>query len=1256
MYRVFLLLLPACIVFTLNTRAFAAMPAAGPGPANHAPAIGLLWEISGNGLHKPGYLYGTMHVSEKMVFNLSDSFFLALHQVDMVALETNHDEWQDFTERLVSSGAQNPFGGNGYGMTNYRNHIPNLYSESFLFTPPTRELLGAMLSVKPVMTNEYLYRSNESQQDYEEDTYLDLFIFQAGKKLGKKVIGLETSEGSYESVMRARIPDDQEREKKSRSYPPTFSRLSLEEAYRSQDLQLIDSINQMNNPGKNFRRWMLDERNIIMANRIDSVLRSGTSIFSAVGAAHLPGNEGVINLLRRKGYSLRPVQFTNTRGNTEKEKIDKIHFPVVSQRHWLSDSTWSAETPGRLFSSFRMQEFEQHLCADMSNGVYYAVYRLKTSGWWAGQSPAYIAERLDSLIYEKIPGKIIERSRFQLPFPGHEVTTRTRRGDIQRFKIFITPAEVVMFTTGGNGDYALGEEASRFLSSIQYTGPNKKAADVAAFFKPDYGGYRIKFPGQLVFNTTDNSKGFQHLAVSQTQTDSAAYFLYRTDYHDTSYIEEDTFELNIISERITEQFTQKPLKRTLLPDGSYPALDFSFRADKDSAWYFMRITIDGPHYYLIGCRKKTNARPDAFFDSFSIEPTAYPEGFSIRTDTFLHFQANRIREPERPGKALAARLQSIMDEFKRKRNRMVNEEEVPVEQEDKYANINSPLTGEEIFIRLHEAGISTTLPTIDSFKYNVQAGLTRKNKMNLLKSRWEERDGILSGHFLLEDTNSTRGIRAAVFVVNRKIWRLYSTINLKAGESAFVRNFFDSFKPDVTPDGTSLFGKKNLTFLDNLYATDSLKRIEALNTLRKSNYRQWPHLDLGRMKAVIEHPGFDKLKFRDRRILILLLANTDQPEAAAWLKQFFKRSADSVRYQTAVLETLSAMQRKTSFEALFDLWPSTAQPHFLDNESESVFSSLNDTLELTAQFAAKLLPLVSLEGPREATLTLLENLAYKGLLDPRVSRKIHLELLQETGWLLSKYRFRKEIFNDRKESSTVADYDIQELEQPILRNLDLMGPFLEKSAAVKALAAQAIQYGSEPLKIGVYGLFLRYNIPIAPETLLPYSKKDKTRYLLYQQIAQAGRLSEYDTWFRDTTALIRSYLVSNKSDGYGARNPDTVRFLSRHRYFLFNRPAVLYFFEVKQKDDKDWGLAQVIVSNDPQIGNLEPGFSPKTRYGYRKRLFSYRYLPQIMVMDNLKGAEQAQYIRKKIGELRFVNRQRYLGRSDGRYYSPGTDE
>ena len=54
----------------------------------------LLWEITGNGLTRPSYLFGTMHVSSKMVFHLPDSFYYAIKNVEAVALELNPDVWQ----------------------------------------------------------------------------------------------------------------------------------------------------------------------------------------------------------------------------------------------------------------------------------------------------------------------------------------------------------------------------------------------------------------------------------------------------------------------------------------------------------------------------------------------------------------------------------------------------------------------------------------------------------------------------------------------------------------------------------------------------------------------------------------------------------------------------------------------------------------------------------------------------------------------------------------------------------------------------------------------------------------------------------------------------------------------------------------------------------------------------------------------------------------------------------------------------------
>src|SRR5687767_11487273 len=66
----------------------------------------LFWEITGNGLKKPSYLFGTMHVSSKMVFHLSDSFYHAIRSSDMVALELNPQSWQPEMFRMQDAEQQ----------------------------------------------------------------------------------------------------------------------------------------------------------------------------------------------------------------------------------------------------------------------------------------------------------------------------------------------------------------------------------------------------------------------------------------------------------------------------------------------------------------------------------------------------------------------------------------------------------------------------------------------------------------------------------------------------------------------------------------------------------------------------------------------------------------------------------------------------------------------------------------------------------------------------------------------------------------------------------------------------------------------------------------------------------------------------------------------------------------------------------------------------------------------------------------------
>src|SRR6202000_1333578 len=118
----------------------------------------LLWEITGNGLKKPSYLFGTMHVSSKLVFPLSDSFYVDIKSADVVALELDPQLWQDQLFRFENLQSNLRF---------YTQGAPNdlINEHSFQlekYEAPPR----SALSDEPTVINGLLYRTSRSQADF----------------------------------------------------------------------------------------------------------------------------------------------------------------------------------------------------------------------------------------------------------------------------------------------------------------------------------------------------------------------------------------------------------------------------------------------------------------------------------------------------------------------------------------------------------------------------------------------------------------------------------------------------------------------------------------------------------------------------------------------------------------------------------------------------------------------------------------------------------------------------------------------------------------------------------------------------------------------------------------------------------------------------------------------------------------------------------------------------------------------------------
>lgn len=230
----------------------------------------LLWEITGKDLKSTSYLFGSLHSNDKRVFDFPDSLFVALRDVKSIALET--DVFHFFGDRELRL--------NRFNFLFDKNGEP--YSSS---TFATRTLYGdedGMPQFLDAYFQQYCYNSGKKFEMLEEvDFQVDL------------INSLELPESDDYKLETLLASDDQ-----------------LIDLYSDGDIFRLNQLLKRNLdviPGSYEK--LIYERNKSMTTVLDSLMHLN-SVFCAVGAGHLAGNDGMINLLRQKGYVVRAIEAT----------------------------------------------------------------------------------------------------------------------------------------------------------------------------------------------------------------------------------------------------------------------------------------------------------------------------------------------------------------------------------------------------------------------------------------------------------------------------------------------------------------------------------------------------------------------------------------------------------------------------------------------------------------------------------------------------------------------------------------------------------------------------------------------------------------------------------------------------------------------------------------------------------------------------------------------------------------------------------
>ena len=256
----------------------------------------IFWEISGNGLKDTSYLYGTMHSQDSRIFQFKDGVEAAFNNSDIYAMELNIDsiDKSKMTSELVMK--------NDRSLDRLLSKKQYLIVEKF-FSDSLNMQLFIFNKMQPLYTAQLL---TLKQMGNQEQDALDIYFFNLAKKQNKIALGLESMEEQLSAF--SSIPyklQAKELLNAVENYPNNdFG--NLMDLYLEENLDKILTLQKGGDDDKLNKiivKELLNNRNVNLANRSIPLIKKA-STFIAIGAAHLPGEDGVIEILRRKGYTV----------------------------------------------------------------------------------------------------------------------------------------------------------------------------------------------------------------------------------------------------------------------------------------------------------------------------------------------------------------------------------------------------------------------------------------------------------------------------------------------------------------------------------------------------------------------------------------------------------------------------------------------------------------------------------------------------------------------------------------------------------------------------------------------------------------------------------------------------------------------------------------------------------------------------------------------------------------------------------------
>lgn len=278
----------------------------------------LLWKISGKGMSKPSYILGTHHLTNPSFLDQIAGYTEAFEQSEVVVGELDMSDKETLMQEVQQS-LMIGEGEKGYKDLLSDEELENLNANLLKhLSIPLTPFIQAKPAVITTFLGIKLHAAVDPTFNPQSHVAMDEYIQKRAKEENKQIKGLENAQEQIDALFSDPIEEQlkdlicalNEMElgeltyKKLNEYYESGNLTALYNLMTDKDPDVPQSACPMTEEKKN---KMIDYRNQAWMKKIPDLIKSNSTLI-VVGAGHLPGENGLLTLLSKKGHKIEAVQ------------------------------------------------------------------------------------------------------------------------------------------------------------------------------------------------------------------------------------------------------------------------------------------------------------------------------------------------------------------------------------------------------------------------------------------------------------------------------------------------------------------------------------------------------------------------------------------------------------------------------------------------------------------------------------------------------------------------------------------------------------------------------------------------------------------------------------------------------------------------------------------------------------------------------------------------------------------------------------